>query len=189
MQEQIFDTTKTYTLDEYIKIDEIGPNKHEFFDGKLIAMPGESIKHNLISKRLSFLFDKFLIGNGYTSVIESVKVNIERENKYVYPDIAVFKEQPSQNLPYKDYIIYQPLLIAEVLSDSTRKYDSTDKFILYQKIASLRYYLLVEPEKHLVIFYEKDDAGNWSSKPFTELDEIISLSLFDMQFSLAEIYK
>ncbi len=189
MQQKTLDISKTYTLDEYIKMDETGPERHEFYNGKLIPMPGESILHNDICLHLYTLLKQALKNKRYRINVESVKVNIEGEKKYVYPDIAIFHEQPERDLPYKDYIIYQPILIAEILSDSTRKYDSTDKFILYQKISSLRYYLLVEPEKHLVIFYEKDNTSNWLSKPFTELNEVISLPLFDAQFSLADIYQ
>jgi Uma2 family endonuclease len=87
----------------------------------------------------------------------------------------------------KEYIVHQPILIAEVLSDSTRKYNSTEKFIQYQKISSLRYYLLVEPEKHVVIFYEKDDNGEWAGRTFTEMDEVISLPVLESQLLLADI--
>jgi Uma2 family endonuclease len=75
-----------------------------------------------------------------------------------------------------------------VLSDSTRKYDFTDSFIQYQKISSLRYYLLVEPEKLVVIFYEKDDNGEWAESTFTEMEEIISFPVLQSQLTLADIY-
>jgi Uma2 family endonuclease len=114
-----------------------------------------------------------------------VKVKVENEEIYLYPDVLVTKES-FQTM--KDYIVHQPALIAEVVSDTTRKYDSTDKFIQYQKISSLQYYLLVEPEKHLVIFYEKDESGNWSSKTLTEMNEVIELPFFLTQISLSDIY-
>ncbi len=184
----VADIKKIYTLDEYIKLDEIGPEKHEFFDGKLIAMPGESLLHNQICLLIYRLIFHALSPNIFQTFVESVKVNIEGENKYVYPDITVIKEQPSTQLPYKDYIIYQPLMIAEVLSDSTRKYDLTDKFILYQKITSLQYYLAIEPEKQLVLFYEKNDDGEWTAKTYTELTESILLPKLDLQLNLSAIY-
>jgi Uma2 family endonuclease len=135
--------------------------------------------------KIFLLFFTQLREQGYQVNVENVKVKIENEEIYLYPDILITKEQ-FQSM--KDYIVHQPVLIAEVLSDSTRKYDSTDKFILYQKIASLRYYRLVEPEKHVVIFYEKDDAGEWTAKTFTEMDEVISLPLLEAQVMLKDIY-
>jgi Uma2 family endonuclease len=125
---------------------------------------------------------------GFEIFVENVKVNIEGEGIYVYPDIIVIKEQPQADLPHKDYIIYSPLLIVEVLSDSTRKYDLADKFIQYQKISSLQYYLAVEPQKHLVIFYERDETNTWIAKTHTEMTEIIQLPKLNASVTLADIY-
>ncbi|MCW3114940.1 MAG: Uma2 family endonuclease [Segetibacter sp.] len=184
--QQVTDTDKRYSLEEYIKLDETGMLRHEFYDGKLFAMPGETLLHNEICIRLLMVLTTILKPAGWKSYIESVKVKIENEDIYVYPDIVVMK--PGEETANKSYIINKPVLIAEILSDSTRKYDSTDKFIQYQKISSLRYYLLVEPEKHVVIFYEKDEAGEWSGKTFTEMNEVIALPFFDAQLTLADIY-
>ncbi len=152
-------------------------------------MPGETLLHNKLVVVITLLLHNLLKAYGYEVYVECVKVNIEGENKYVYPDVTLIKEQPEKELLYKDYIIYQPSLIAEVLSDSTRKHDLTDKFILYQKISSLQYYLTVEPEKHLIHVFEKTSEGEWIAKTFTELNEVISFPLFNVQFSLADIYK
>lgn len=175
----------TYRFEDYLKMEETSEVKHEFYYGKLFATPGAAVLHNNICLKIFLgLYDR-LKPHGYQVNVENVKVKVENEEIYLYPDVLVTKKTFTT---MKEYIFRQPLLIAEVLSDSTRKYDSTDKFIQYQKISSLRYYLLVEPEKHVVIFYEKDDNGEWSGKPFTELDEVISLPFFQTQLTLADIY-
>ncbi|HRH48801.1 MAG TPA: Uma2 family endonuclease [Panacibacter sp.] len=183
------DISKKYTLDEYIKIDETGTQRHEYYYGKLIPMPGESLMHNEICLRLFLLLHRAFLSSSFKIYVENVKVNIEGESIYLYPDITVMKEQPKADLPRKEYIIYQPLLIAEVLSDSTRKYDLTDKLIQYQKISTLQYYLAVEPEKFVVIFYEKEENGNWNAKTYTELNEVINLPLLNANITLGDIYK
>ncbi|MBA4139892.1 MAG: Uma2 family endonuclease [Segetibacter sp.] len=187
MRQVIVEEGKKYSLEEYIKIDETGTVRHEFYNGKLIPMPGESLLHNsrcLLIYRLLFQ----TLPDTYSIFVESVKVKIEGEDKYVYPDIIVIKKQPAKNLPYADYIIYEPLLIAEVLSESTGKHDLTDKFILYQKISTLQYYLAVEPEKQLVLFYEKNDEGEWMTKSYTELNEEIELKSLNVSINLNDIY-
>jgi Uma2 family endonuclease len=188
MMPQAIDISKKYTLDEYIRIEEISLEKHEFFYGKLITMPGESLLHNDICIQLLILLRSLLTSKGYKVNMESVKVNIEGEEIYVYPDVVVTRKEQGANLPYKDYILYKPLLVAEILSDSTRKYDLTDKLIQYQKISSLQYYLAVEPLKQVVIFYEKDETNNWSAKTFTENDEAIVLPKLDAVIRLGDIY-
>lgn len=185
--QQTTDINKLFSLEEYIKLDETGTIRHEFYHGKLFAMPGETLLHNEVCIRILILLTNLLKKDFFKIYIESVKVKIENEEIYLYPDIVVIEAKDLLQTN-KSYIIDKPVLVAEVLSDSTRKYDSTDKFIQYQKISSLRYYLLVEPEKHVVIFYIKDDSGEWSSKPFTELTEIILLPALEAEFTLAEIY-
>ncbi len=185
--QQVIETGKKYSLEEYIKIDETGTMRHEFYNGKLIPMPGESLLHNSRCLKIYRLLFQIL-SDTYSIFVESVKVKIEGEDKYVYPDITVIKKQPAKDLPYADYIIYEPLLIAEVLSESTGKHDLTDKFILYQKISTLQYYLAVEPEKQLVLFYEKNDEGEWLAKTYTELNEVIELKALNASITLQDIY-
>ncbi len=177
------------SVEEYIRLDESGPVRHEYFNGKLFEMPGETLLHNEICINVLVLLRSMLISKGWKVYMESSKVKIESEDIYLYPDLIVRKDElsaPAASL--NKYIINNPVLIAEILSDTTRKYDSTDKFILYQKKSSLQYYLLIEPEKQVVIFYEKDDNGEWSAKTFTELTETIGLSKLDAEISLSNIY-
>ncbi len=183
--QQVIEEGKKYSLEEYIKIDETGTVRHEYYNGKLFEMPGASILHNDICLQLYFILRSLLKLYGYRVNVENVKVKIENEDIYLYPDVLVTSEQ-FQTL--KDYIVHQPILIAEVLSESTRKHDLTDKFILYQKISTLKYYLAVEPEKHLVLFYEKNDEGEWLAKTYTELNEVIELKSLNTAIKLQDIY-
>ncbi len=173
------------SVEDYFKSEEVSEVKHEFYYGKLFEMPGAPILHNNLCLRFFLLFFTKLQKAGFQVNIENVKVKIENEEIYLYPDVIVTKEKLET---MNDYFVQQPVLLAEVLSDSTRKYDSTDKFIQYQKIVSLRYYLLVEPEKQVVIFYEKDDKGEWSAKTFTELSEVLSFPVLETEISLGDIY-
>jgi len=99
MVQQTVDISQKYSLDEYIRIDETGTERHEYYYGKLIAMPGETLKHNKICLKLYVILSSLLLKQGYEIFVENVKVNIEGEDVYVYPDIVVIKEQPKANLP------------------------------------------------------------------------------------------
>lgn len=150
--QQALKKEKNFSLEEYIRMDETGTERHEFYNGKLFTMPEETLLHNEVCIKILILLKALLQTKGLKTYIESVKVKIADENVYLYPDIVVMDPKVDASEGQRGYIIHHPILIAEVLSDSTRKYDSTDKFIQYQKISSLRYYLLVEPEKHIVLF-------------------------------------
>jgi Uma2 family endonuclease len=59
----------------------------------------------------------------------------------------------------------EPVLLAEVLSPSTAAYDRSNKFAAYRRIATLREYLLVDPESRRVELYRVGDDGLWVLHP------------------------
>ncbi len=61
--QKVIETDKVYSIDEYIQLDETGTLRHEYYDGKLIAMPGESLLHNKICINLLQWFGNILSGH------------------------------------------------------------------------------------------------------------------------------
>jgi Uma2 family endonuclease len=179
------DLEKTYTVEEYFELEAKSESRHEFFYGNLFEMPGTTFLHNQICMLLWMIFRNQLSREAYSIGTESVKVKIEAEDIFLYPDVFICKIIAN---PETTIVINDPVLIAEVLSDSTRRYDSTDKFIQYRKIESLQYYLLVEPEKQVVIFYEKAADGDWVSKTYTENEEEVKLTFLNATIRIGDIY-
>ena len=177
---------KIYTVDEYILFDEASDIRHEFINGQLFDMSGTSDLHNEMCFNLTLLFKNLLSKNGYKIYMENVKVKIQNEDYYTYPDVFITKNEADKN---SKYIKHFPELIIEVLSDSTRKYDTVDKFIQYQKIESLQYYILVEPEFTYVNCYTKEADGDWSSLVFNNLTDIVYLKNIDIELPIKNIYQ
>lgn len=177
---------KTYTVAEYFSLEESGGVRHEFINGNLIEMSGASREHHKICKRLLRLFEDFLSDKGYEVFMENMKVKIENESQYYYPDIFITKEAETDE---NKYVQFEPELIIEVLSFTTRSRDLVDKFIQYRKIKTLSYYLLVEPEKYLVLCNFKDSEGEWNMVSYTGIEEIIELPNLNISLPLTEIYK
>ena len=173
------------TEEEYIVSETESEERHEYINGNLIAMPGESDINNEIAANILILLRQLLKAKGYSVYMEGVKVKIPGEPTYFYPDVFATKETTGDA---KQYIKHEPELIAEVLSDTTRKYDLVDKFIAYQKISSLNYYLVVEPEKVLIqLFYKKED--DWEMMSFTNPSDVIGLSRMQIQFTVKDVYQ
>jgi Uma2 family endonuclease len=107
------------------------------------------------------------------------------ENKYYYPDVFITREPLSNG---SVYIKEKPELIIEVLSDSTRKYDTVDKFINYQLFNSLQYYLLVEPETVLISVFSRSEDGDWNLATYSKSTEVINLNKLGISFNLGDIY-
>ncbi|HET7118117.1 MAG TPA: Uma2 family endonuclease [Hanamia sp.] len=177
---------KTYSVPEYFSLEESGDVRHEFINGNLIEMSGASREHHKICKNLLRILEDLLIDKGYEVFIENMKIKIPNENQYYYPDIFITKEaQTDEN----KYVQFEPELIVEVSSETTRVKDMTDKFIQYRKIETLNYYILVEPEKFLVLLNFKNEKGNWEMISFTQKEEIISLPKLNISLKMADIYK
>ena len=167
---------------EYILFEEKSEQKHELFNGNLITMSGVSTDHNEITLNIAMVLRQLLKGTSYRVFIESVKVKTPLGN-FFYPDVMVCHPNPDK------YFSTEPIVIVEVLSESTRKYDVVDKFIQYQKIESLHYYLCVEPEKQSVLLYTKDTDGEWHLDTLINNQDTINFSNLNIGFSLQQIYK
>lgn len=177
---KVIELDKPLTEDEYFIFEEKSELRHEFINGNLYEMSGISIFHNDIVSNLLFLFRTFLKGTEWKLVFESFKIKTS-EGNFFYPDIAICYPRVER------YFSVQPLLIVEVLSGNTRKYDLTDKFLQYQKIETLQYYLCVEPEQQVILFYYKEN-NDWIAETLTKDEQIISLPALNISFPLRDIY-
>ena len=177
--------TTTMTEEEYLAFEETSEVRHEYIHGKLYEMPGTTDFHNEICLQIAFLLKQLLKIKGFKIYQESIKLRIS-DKKYTYPD--VFATSDASDLESRQ-IKRHPTLIVEVLSDSTRVYDKTDKFILYQQIPTLKYYLTVEPEKPLVECYALQEDGSWEVETFTQLSEVVKLKSLNIELPLTQIYE
>lgn len=167
--------------EEYFLFEEKSELRHELINGNLYETGGISIFHNDIVLKLSMLLFTHLRGTEWKITIQSFKVRTH-EGNFFYPDISVCYPEPEK------YYSGKPVLLIEVLSDKTRKYNLTDKFIQYQKFETLQYYLSVEPEQQVAIFYFKQEDGEWMTETFTKDEQVISLPKLNISFTIKDIY-
>ena len=168
--------------EEYFLFEEKSETRHELINGNLYEMSGISKYHNNIVRRLIVLFSRLCSEKKYMIAFESYKFRTHDKN-FFYPDVMVCE------VDSKRYYAEKPILIAEVLSPSTRKFNLVDKFIQYQKADSLQYYLCIEPEQKVVIFYFKTEEGEWMTETFTSDTDVISLPQLSVSITLKDIYQ
>jgi len=174
---------KFESAEAYLAFEEKSELRHEYYLENLIEMAGASFLHNLISGNLFFILKMLLKDNNERVFIESFKAFIKEDSIFFYPDVMVALPEGHE------YYSTQPVLIAEVLSESTRKFDMVDKFIQYQKLSTLQYYLLIEPEKHFVIIYKKTEENEWEASSFASIADIIELPKLNISIALKDIYQ
>jgi Uma2 family endonuclease len=74
---------------EYLEFEEASPTKHEYVDGILHEMPGESIDNNEVAGNIYTALRPSARNNQCRIAIEGVKLWIPRFNRYYYPDVMV----------------------------------------------------------------------------------------------------
>jgi Uma2 family endonuclease len=167
--------------DEYFAFEEASELKHELINGDLYEMSGSSKYHNKLERFIANFLEGLLNKNKYEVFIEGFKVKTPNGN-FFYPDVIVCANNSER------YYTTEPLLLVEVLSETTRKFDLTDKFIQYQKIPTLQYYLCVEPEQQVIFFYFKNESGEWLAETYTKDESIINLPALNISFSVKDVY-
>ncbi len=171
------------TVEEYFELEKNSEVRHEFYFGKLIDMPGESKNANRIAKKIESAFDAILDHKIFETFRGEVRLNINQTAIYRYPDVMIALISDDED----DYAVTQPIVIVEVLSDSTAKIDTGKKLREYTSLASLQYYLVVSQDEVLVQVNQRK-GNSWEFSFYDKLTDEIQLSVFDKGVFLKDIY-
>ncbi|MBD2187637.1 Uma2 family endonuclease [Pseudanabaena mucicola] len=180
-------TARRYSLDEYRAIAETSEEKCEYHDGEIITMTGGTATHSRISRNVVNFLDNNLEDTNFEAFNSDLRIWIPKYRCGVYPDAMVVDSQLQFHDGREDEIL-NPLLIIEVLSPSTQKYDRTDKFEMYRSIPSLCEYLLIRQDRPFVERYTKQLNG-WLFSDFNGLEDSISLESIKIELAMTKIYR
>jgi Uma2 family endonuclease len=179
---------KYFTTEEYFDKEEYSEIRHDFRDGELFVVAGTTINHNILTRRLASLFDAQLEEKGCFVVNENVKLELEEDTYYVYPDVMVVCDSLAAN--GRKAAVKYPSLIAEVLSKSTEEYDKGTKLYRYRKIPTLQYYILVSQYMPLIEIYTRTaNPREWNHSVYEDVEDVISLNQLEITIALKAIYR
>lgn len=161
--------------------------KYEYFDGKLVPIPGVKDKHNAIANNLVYLFNKELRGKNFEIRFSDMRTMLSSK-RYVYPDVILVKGKPQFHNDDTMNLL-NPFVVIEILSDSTESYDRGDKFTAYREIESLHEYILVSQEKISVEGFYRNTENQWVIKtPITDLKGVYEMTCLEVVLPLEEVY-
>ncbi|MDQ2769938.1 MAG: Uma2 family endonuclease [Bacteroidota bacterium] len=175
-----------YTAEEYFALEAQSDVRHEFFEGEVFAMAGESIAHNTIAQNFVLALRPALRGKTCRVQMEGIQLAVEANRHYTYPDIVVSCDPDDQRESRR---LHHPLLIVEVLSPSTEAYDRGLKFNQYKKLTSLRHYLLVSQKTWLVEWYQLSEHGLWGHTALAEAADAVVIPELNLTLTLVQIYE
>jgi Uma2 family endonuclease len=150
-------------------------------------MAGATNQHNSIAVNSLASLHGQLRGKSCQPFNSDTKVRIEfpDHTRFYYPDAMVV----CQTNPASDHFQNQPVVIIEILSDSTRRADLGEKRDAYLTIPSLKLLLFVEPDSPAVTLHRRLPEGGFAIERYTGLDATILLPEIDASLSLADLYE
>ena len=154
-------------------------------------MPGGTANHSRIANKIGTLLTNELEDNNernYFIFNSDMKIWIPSLNHALYPDALVICDEIDFLEGRKD-IILNPLLIVEVLSPSTERYDYGNKFMEYKTLPSFKEYLIIRQDAPIVESFFKTQDRTWEETQAFGLEDKITLRSVGLTISLADIYK
>ena len=177
-----------YTPDEYLELERESEVRHEYLDGHIYAMAGESLSHSQICVNIAAEMRSVLKGGRCQALSPNMKVRAETKGLFAYPDLSIVCGEPVFHDDQRD-VLLNPKVIIEVLSPSTQRYDQTKKFFKYRKeIPSLTDYILIYQDVAFIEHHEKQNDGRWVHNVFDGLGDVLRIPSIECEVSMAEIY-
>jgi Uma2 family endonuclease len=160
--------------------------KHEYLYGVLYAMPGARNVHNRIASNVLGKLDARLTGQPCQPFNSDTKIRIRMatQTRFYYPDVSVVCRPNPPHESFQD----EPVVITEVVSRRTRRFDEGEKKDGYQSIPTLQVYMVVEQDMPLVTVFRRTKGG-FEREEYSGLDAVIPLPEIHTELPLVEIYR
>lgn len=179
--------TKKYTPEEYLALEEAAESRSEYENGEIVAMAGGSFNHVQITSNVA-RFTGNKIAENCASLSSEMKIWVEAIGRFYYPDVLVLCGKPNFYRKRNDTII-NPVLIVEVLSDSTEAKDRGEKFFAYQTLESLQEYVLISQNRAAVEQFTRQADGSWKYLATIGLENSVKLESIEIELALQEVYQ
>jgi Uma2 family endonuclease len=181
---------RRYTLAEFLRRMEQKEGYYEYYDGIITKLPMARGPHNTITANAITTLNNALFDSDkdYQVMSGQQLVYLPTLNFSLIPDALVVTDTP-QYFDTNEVLLINPIVIVEVLSKSTKKYDQTDKFDEYRTLDSFKEYVLIDQKKcHIEVRY-RTDRNTWHYETFTDINGTIFLKSLGCSISVAKIYR
>lgn len=175
------------TPEEYLFLERQSEIKHEYFDGEIFAMAGASRRHCKLSANLVRIIGNKLHETKCNVYSNDFRVKIKETGLYTYPDVIITCGKEILEDQVKDTLL-NPLIIIEILSPSTERYDRGKKFTHYRQIESLQNYVLISQEEPRIEVFQRQPNDQWLLSEKSGLENSIEIPAINYLLPLMEVY-
>jgi Uma2 family endonuclease len=180
---------KTYTPEEYFRLEHQAEFKSDYYKGEIFAMSGGTTRHSRICGNIIGEAWGRLKGTPCSVFESNQRLTIKATGLRTYPDVSVYCQKPEVDEidPHRETVL-NPTVLFEVLSKSTEGYDRGFKSENYRQIPSLKAYILVSKTRPHVEMLERQQNGDWTLKEVSGLNATLGIPAIGIELPLAEIY-
>lgn len=178
-----------YTLAEYIELEKSSDERYEYWNGEIFLMSGASPEHAQIESNVIRSLGNQLEDRDCSVLASSIRIKVPATSPYRYADITVVCGKAEYEKIEGLKVLVNPIVLIEVLSDSTEKFDRTKKFSFYQSIPSFKEYLLIDQNEPCITQWVKQEDGDWQPHEVTDLKESLYLPSINCTLELSTVYR
>ena len=172
--------------EEYLAFERRSLTKHEYVEGEVREMTGASRPHVLIAGNIHLHLGNALRDKPFEVYEADMRVRIP-DGPYYYPDVTVAPSPPRLEDDEADTLL-NPLVVVEVLSPSTERFDRGEKRDDYRLIPSLTDFLTVAQDRVWIDRHVR--VGNrWRLETYQSLSDRVPLPGLGCDLPLIEVYR
>jgi Uma2 family endonuclease len=183
----VMQARKLYTPEEYLTLERAAVYKSEYLNGEIYAMSGGTPNHSEIAVSVGSELRTQLKRTPCHVFSSDLKIKTTSSSLFSYPDVSVICGQPQFHDAHQD-VVTNPVVIVEVLSDSTEAYDRGRKFFQYRQIDTLMDYILISQKEPYIDHFTKHQDGRWAVTTVVGLSSSLRIASIDCTLLLSEIY-
>lgn len=172
---------------EYLALEERSVTRHEWLEGVIYDMAGGTPDHVGLMGAIAGELRVQLRGKRCRVFPADLKIRVLATGLATYPDASVVCGRLELD-PGDKNAATNPVLLVEVLSDSSEAYDRGEKFAHYRRIPSLQEYVLVSQREPLIEVFRKNEAGKWVLAEEAGKGEVAPLASIGCSLSVDEVY-
>jgi Uma2 family endonuclease len=154
------------TVDEYLDWAETQPGRYELYGGVVYAMTPERARHAEVKFAVQTSLAQAIRRAGVRCHMlpDGMTVRVDEHTAHE-PDALVYCGEKLSNSSVE---VPNPVIVVEVLSPSTRYIDASAKLAGYFSRPSVQHYLIVDPDKPLVVHHRREHGNTLTTRILSE---------------------
>ena len=186
----IFENSKNYRLQKYLQEEAKSIEKYEFTNHKMVKTPTFNGSCNILLANLNSTIAQAVedLEENYIIFSPNQKIYFSELDEVVYSNLSVVFNKPIYWDDEK-LLLINPIIVVEVLSKSTQKYDRTGKFDKYKTLESIREYVLIRQDEYYAEVWYQKEPGLWQETIIKDVSDNLTLQSVGIIISMQNIYE